>query len=366
MANEPNPEQVTTKVDPITLPEALGLGHPRAAVKSPNLWLRRRVLGLLGLGSAGAMWAVLLNQFNRATLAMPDRQRCKQSYRIINNNKDLPKLTKIQFTSVKLDRTGKVIDRPPYSAEIFQENLGSGVSMTMARIPAGKFLMGSSDTEEDSVSSGFPQHQVKVPEFYMGQTLVTQAQWQAIMGNNPSRYQGDSNLPVDSVSWLDAIDFCQQLSQKVGKVYRLPSEAEWEYACRAGTTTLFAFGENINPMVVNYDGNYPYGDAAKGENRKKTTIVGSFPANAFGLHDMHGNLWEWCADEYVDDYQDAPVDGSARGDLNSRDSDIKRLLRGGSCLFTADFCRSASRFRIVAGDLGAYCGLRVVVVLKVD
>jgi eukaryotic-like serine/threonine-protein kinase len=147
-----------------------------------------------------------------------------------------------------------------------------------------------------------PQHQVTLPEFYLGQTLVTQAQWQAIMGNNPASFKGDGKLPVDSVSWLDAIEFCRKLSQKTGRTYRLPSEAEWEYACRAGTTTPFAFGEAITPAVVNYNGNFPYSGAAKGEFREKTTPVGIFPANAFGLYDMHGNLWEWCLDEWVDNY----------------------------------------------------------------
>jgi eukaryotic-like serine/threonine-protein kinase len=182
-----------------------------------------------------------------------------------------------------------------------------------------------------------------VPEFYLGQALVTQAQWQAMMGSNPSHFKGDGNLPVDSVSWLDGMDFCKKLSQKTGRTYRLPSEAEWEYACRGGTTTPFAFGETITPAVANYNGNSPYANAAKGEYRKKTTVGGSFPPNLFGLYDMHGNLWEWCLDEWADSYSRAPADGSARGDIEPRSGDKDYLERGGSWFQNPNFCRSACR-----------------------
>jgi eukaryotic-like serine/threonine-protein kinase len=201
--------------------------------------------------------------------------------------------------------------------------------MKMVKIPAGKF------TRENQ--------QVMMPEFYLGQTLVTQVQWQEIMGSNPSQFKGDDKLPVDSVSWLDATDFCEKLSEKRGRIYRLPSEAEWEYACRGGTTRPFAFGKTITPEIVNYNGNYPYGAAAKGENREKTTVVRSFPANSFGLYDMHGNLWEWCLDEWFNSYNGAPLDGSPRGDIKSRSHEKQRLLRGGSWVDDADNCRSAVR-----------------------
>jgi eukaryotic-like serine/threonine-protein kinase len=200
------------------------------------------------------------------------------------------------------------------------------------------------------------QHQVIVPGFYLGQTLVTQGQWQALMGNNPPGFRGDNKLPVDSVSWLDAMDFCRKLSQKTGRTYRLPSEAEWEYACRAGTTTPFAFGETVTSAVVNYDGNYTYGKATEGEYRKKTTVVSSFPANLFGLYDMHGNLWEWCLDEWSDNYQNAPNDGSAKGDITSRDKSKIHILRGGSWNLNPRYCRSAQRsgsdFDNPDGDIG--------------
>jgi eukaryotic-like serine/threonine-protein kinase len=203
---------------------------------------------------------------------------------------------------------------------------------------------------------------VTVPEFCFGQTLVTQAQWQAIMGNNPSHFKGDDQLPVDSVSWLDAMDFCQKLSQKTGRAYRLPSEAEWEYACRAGTQNPFAFGETITPAVVNYDGNYPYASAAKGEYREKTTPVGIFPANGFGLYDMHGNLWEWCLDEWVDNYNNSPTDGNAREGLSRSANNSQRMVRGGSWCADAWICRSANRYFNAASDRNEDCGLRVVAV----
>jgi eukaryotic-like serine/threonine-protein kinase len=279
------------------------------------------------------------------------------------------------FETVNLNDRGIVQQRQQSTAKGFIEELGGNVSIGMLRIPAGKFMMGQTAAEKQQLlkaygeerykqyfTDEFPQHEVQVPEFYMGQNLVTQAQWQAIMGSNPSKFKGDAKLPVDSVSWLDAMDFCQKLSQKTGRTYRLPSEAEWEYACRAGTATPFAFGEAISPATVNYNGNYPYGNAAKGEYREKTTLVGSFPANAFGLHDMHGNLWEWCLDEWVDNYNNAPVDGSPRGDIKSRANDKQRLLRGGSWYINANFCRSAYRLPDAASYRDGIIGFRLLAV----
>jgi formylglycine-generating enzyme required for sulfatase activity len=154
-----------------------------------------------------------------------------------------------------------------------------------------------------------PQHRVTIQSFWMGKYPITQRQWQAVMGENPSYFKGD-NRPVENVSWEDVVAFCQRLSEKTGKTYRLPSEAEWEYACRAGTTTPFYFGETITTDLVNYHGEYPYAAAPEGVYREETTEVGIFPPNAFGLYDMHGNVWEWCADPWHDNYNGAPTDGS--------------------------------------------------------
>jgi formylglycine-generating enzyme required for sulfatase activity len=174
------------------------------------------------------------------------------------------------------------------------------------------------------------------------------------MGSNPSRFKGN-NRPVERVSWNDAVTFCERLSQKTQKYYRLPSEAEWEYACRAGTTTPFYFGESITPELVNYDGNYTYGSAPKGQYRQQTTDVGSFPPNAFGLYDMHGNVWEWCQDDYINSYNNAPTDGSA---LTGRSS--TKLLRGGSWYSLPGNCRSAYRTIYFLDNYFGLIGFRVV------
>lgn len=183
-------------------------------------------------------------------------------------------------------------------------------SIDMVEIPAGTFLMGSPASEEGHCLRERPQHEVTLERFFMSRTPITQAQWVAVMGNNPSEFKG-SNLPVESVSWHDAMKFCDRLSKLTGRTYTLPTEAQWEYACRAGTTTPFSFGETITTDQANYDGNYTYGNGQEGEYRRHTTDVGTFPPNAWGLHDMHGNVWEWCLDEWHDSYAGAPTDGSA-------------------------------------------------------
>ncbi|OBQ38233.1 MAG: serine/threonine protein kinase [Anabaena sp. MDT14b] len=221
----------------------------------------------------------------------------------------------------------------------FTEDLGKGIKLEMIAIPGGTFLMGSPENEAERWDSESPQHQVTVPSLFMGKYQLTQAQYQAIMGNNPSSFKGN-NRPVETVSWDDAVTFCQKLSQKTGNNYRLPSEAEWEYACRAGTKTPFSFGDNITPDLVNYDGDYPYKSAPKGKYREQTTDVGTFPPNAFGLYDMHGNVWEWCEDDWHENYINAPTDGSA---WNSRSGSNTKMLRGGSWDYFAGYCRAALR-----------------------
>jgi eukaryotic-like serine/threonine-protein kinase len=324
----------------------------------PDTLSRRQLLKFLGFGGMGVIGALLLAQL------LPKKYITTKNSPFDSKSGKYkePALSKISFTSVKLDNSGNILERPSGSAIAFQEDLGNGISMTMVKIPAGKFTMGSPPSEKDRQNDESPQHQVTVPEFFLGQTLVTQEQWQVLIGNNPSKFQGDRNLPVDSVSWLDAINFCQKLSHKTGRTYRLPSEAEWEYACRASTTTPFAFGETITPAVVNYNGNYPYASAAIGEYRQQTTPVGSFPANLFGLYDVHGNLYEWCLDEWLDNYNSTSADGSARGDVDSQDSDKIRLLRSGSWGVEAWDCRSANRYYYAASDRYNFVGLRVLAV----
>ncbi|MFM6038176.1 MAG: SUMF1/EgtB/PvdO family nonheme iron enzyme, partial [Sphaerospermopsis kisseleviana] len=264
-------------------------------------------------------------------------------------------LKTFNFEIVKTDSRGSIIDRSNASARYYEEDLGNGVILEMVEIPGGTFMMGSPESEEGSDDSERPQHQVTIPSFFIGKYQLTQAQYQAIIGSNPSGFKGDKR-PVENVSWNEAVKFCERLSEKTGKTYRLPSEAEWEYACRAGTTTPFYFGESITPDLVNYDGNHPYSSAPKGIYREQTTDVGSFPPNAFGLYDMHGNVWEWCLDDWVDNYNNAPTDGSA---VTSKTESNR--LRGGSWFFVARLCRSAYRVSYTRGGRGGDLGFRVVV-----
>jgi len=238
------------------------------------------------------------------------------------------------------------------------EGLGEATPLEMVKISGGKFLMGALDSEKESRDSERPQHEVTVPNFFMGKYPVTQAQYEAVMGKNPSHFKENGvNRPVEKVSWNNAKEFCRKLSELTGKNYRLPSEAEWEYACRAGTITPFYFGETIAPDLVNYNGNYPYGNAPAGEYRQQTTEVGLFPPNAYGLHDMHGNVWEWCEDSWHDNYKKAPTDGSAWVDKKPE----RYVRRGGSWVSNASNCRSAFRFNGLA-DVGydVIIGFRVV------
>ncbi|MGD1808538.1 SUMF1/EgtB/PvdO family nonheme iron enzyme [Dapis sp. BLCC M126] len=267
-----------------------------------------------------------------------------------------PKFPIQKFTTVTVNSRGEIISRRQHQAEVMTENLGNGVFLEMVKIPAGRFLMGSPETEAERQDNESPQHYVDVPEFFMGKYPVTQAQWQAVMGNNPSRFKG-ANRPVERVNWNDATEFCQKLSDITGKKYSLPSESQWEYACRARTSTPFYFGETITSELVNYNGNYPYADAPKGKYREQTTDVGIFPPNSFGLYDMHGNVWEWCQDVWHDNYEGAPTDGSA---WETGGNTKFRLLRGGSWLFNSWNCRCAGRNYYDAGSLDNLVGFRVV------
>ena len=254
-------------------------------------------------------------------------------------------------------------------AQFFPEKLPDNITLEMVSIPGGKFIMGSPKTEEESSNSERPQHEVTVPPFFMGKYPITQAQWRAvatlpqvnrILNPNPSRFKGD-DLPVETISWDEAVEFCDRISKYTGKNYRLPSEAEWEYACRGGTTTPFHFGETITPGLANYNGEYTYGSGTKGENRRKTTPVGSFKvANAFGLFDMHGNVLERCLDDWHENYEDAPNDGSPRLKPINENDNRRKMLRGGSWFVNPENCRSASRDNENFGFNDDNVGFRVV------
>ncbi|MGL5061234.1 MAG: SUMF1/EgtB/PvdO family nonheme iron enzyme [Microcoleus sp.] len=266
-------------------------------------------------------------------------------------------LKTLNFQTVTVNSTGEIANHHQGQAWVFIEDIGNGITLDMVAIPGGSFVMGSPDTEAERDSDEGPQRTVKISPFFMGRYEITQEQYQAVMGNNPSAFKG-AKRPVEKVSWDEAVEFCRKLSKKTGHAYRLPSEAEWEYACRAGTTTPFYFGETIAPDLVNYDGNNPYGSTPKGIYRQQTTNVGSFPPNAFGLYDMHGNVWEWCTDKWHNNYNGSPTDGSSWETGKSE----YRVHRGGSWYYNAANCRSADRDGYSVGVRDRDVGFRVALV----
>ena len=274
-----------------------------------------------------------------------------------------------RFFSMPPHMTELVIRRERKQARYFKEKLGEAIGLDMILVLGDTFLMGSPEGEPERLERE-PQHEVTVPTFFMGRYPVTQMQWRFVaalpqakqeLNPDPSSFKGDHH-PVESVSWYDAVEFCDRLSAYTKREYRLPTEAEWEYACRSGTQTPFYFGNTLTTELANYDGNYTYNDGTKGEYREKTTPVDPFDlanatkgeyrekttpvdhfdlANAFGLCDMHGNVWEWCQDHWHESYKGAPTDGSAW--LNENDND-SRIRRGGSWHSNPRACRSACRY----------------------
>jgi formylglycine-generating enzyme required for sulfatase activity len=226
-------------------------------------------------------------------------------------------------------------------------------------IPSGTFMMGSPADEPGRYGSESPRHEVQIAAgFWMGRYEVTQEQWQALIGTNPSRFRQNGKLPVENVSWNECQEFINKLNLKTAGNFRLPSEAEWEYACRAGTTTAFHFGETITTAQANYDGNAPCNHGSKGVFRGTTTPVGSFPPNGWGLFDMHGNVWEWCQDWHHNDYNGAPIDGSA---WESPAGSV-RVFRGGSWSFGgARCCRSACRYGDYPAHASYLAGFRLAI-----
>jgi len=308
-----------------------------------------------------------MSWLSRLTATFEPQLEKSQNYQIIlnyaqqvsqlmgNGSREVP-LPTFTFEVVTVDRYGKEINRVRRQASYFSENLGNDVKLDVVYIPGDTFMMGSPETEERIYKDEGPQHEVTVDSFFMSKYPVTQAQWEAVMGNNPSKFKG-KNRPVERVSWKDAIEFCKRLSEMTGKDFWLPSEAEWEYACRAGTTTPFNFGETITSDLANYQGTSTYAEEPEGVYRKETTEVGSFPPNTFGLYDMHGNVWEWVADSWHKDYTNAPNDG---GIWEEGADKSLRVLRGGSWNIYPDNTRAAVRYRSLPYDRSNGVGFRVV------
>ncbi|MBJ7297318.1 MAG: formylglycine-generating enzyme family protein [Dolichospermum sp.] len=351
-----------------------GLDEKTKAEIFPFAEINQQVLRQLG-----GDYARLAEQLNPVgvihELPLPEIKTFEFESAIITENETSINLEPFNFTFAKIElkklgwpkqKTELNINKQKKQAQQFIEDLGNGIQLEMVAIPGGSFMMGSPKNEPGRRETESPQHQVTVPPFLLGKYPVTQAQWQAVasltqvnqeLKPNPSRFEG-ANRPVERVSWHDAVEFCNRLSNHTQRPYRLPSEAEWEYACRAGTTTPFHFGETITTDLANYNGNYTYGDGVKGIRKRETTVVGSFKiANEFGLYDMHGNVWEWCQDDWHNNYEYAPTDGSA---WISNKAKINKLLRGGSWLYYPEGCRSAFRFNRNLDDDYNSIGFRVV------
>jgi formylglycine-generating enzyme required for sulfatase activity len=254
-----------------------------------------------------------------------------------------------EFDVIKVNSQGEIIQRICQENRYFPEDLGEGVTLEMVSIPGGTFLMGSPKSEGDYPDEQ-PLQEITIAPFYLGKYPVTQTQWKAVaslpkvkfdINPEPSKFKG-ANKPVDSISYVDALEFYFRLTEKTGKPYRLPTEEEWEYASRAGTTTPFHFGETITTEIANYNGKFTYSKEPKGINREETTEVGYFQvANAFGLYDMHGNIAEWCDSDYFP-YKGGPLEIGDRAGywLNYKNH---RVLRGGAWMGSARGCRSANR-----------------------
>lgn len=266
---------------------------------------------------------------------------------------------KFSFETVRVNERGELTERLACQARRLVETV-KGVGLELVQIPTGSYHMGS------QVGQGFederPQHFVNVPSFWLARHPITQEVWQAVMGSlPPCRTKGPKN-PVDRVSWHQAQEFCHRLSRQTGRDYRLPAETEWEYACRAGTNTPFCYGETITTDLANYVGDHVYGAGPVGVYRHGSSPVGSFPPNAFGVCDMHGNVWEWCADAWYDDYIGAGATSSSR----DGSPDSARVLRGGCWHDTPNLCRSASRLKSVPTEAEDFFGFRVTTMYRGD
>jgi formylglycine-generating enzyme required for sulfatase activity len=251
----------------------------------------------------------------------------------------------------KIDLTG-VLANPnhhgavtPKGMRSFTEIIALNVRMEMHAIPGGEFLMGS--PEKRGYADEYPQHRVTLSAFYIGKYPVTQAQWRAVMRTNPSHFPGN-NHPVDSITWDEAIEFCRRLSYATNRTYRLPTEAEWEFACRAGTGTLYNYGDE-EELILQYAWCLP-------NSSNHTHPVGEKKPNGWGLYDTHGNVWEWCQDWYSSDYYQYSPNVNPPGPTKG----TSRVLRGGSWYSLPNYCRSAGRSNHQPDLRDPLVGFRVV------
>ncbi len=281
---------------------------------------------------------------------------------------ETPPLEQFSFERPIVDDTGSILERVQGEFQSFKEVLGDGIVMEMVYIPGGTFMMGSSPTEAGSQICEQPQHSVTLEGFFLGKFPITQKQWELVaqypkvnrdLGVEPSCFQG-SDRPVESISWEDAVEFCHRLSQYSQRPYQLPSEAQWEYACRGGTITPFSFGPTLTGDLANYMAKRLYAGESSGIYRQETTSVTAFYPNPFGLYDLHGNVWEWCADAWHSSYENASASGKPR--LSSQ-NETRRVLRGCSWDEDAYHCRCASRYAYHPQGVGvSRIGFRVMLI----
>ncbi len=306
----------------------------------------------------------------------------------VDLSRNLSRLEVFEFEVVTVNKQGAIVARENQQAKYFQERLPNNLTLEMVFISGGTIMMGTKDAAIERLEKKYgsdrfrreaPRHKVTIPDFYMGKYPITQEQWKAIasldiiekqLDLEPSLLSGKDNYPVEQVSWDDAQEFCRRLSRYTKKQYRLPSEAMWEYACRAVINDKqlpvnsysskkyppFHFGETITEKLANYNASEKFAHESLGKFRQRTSAVGRFPPNAFGLYDMHGNVWEWCEDDWHDNYQEAPDDGN----VWLLEDNMVKVIRGGSWSFKPYSCRSAYRFDFFRDDYSDDIGFRVI------
>ncbi len=310
---------------------------------------RRKALKFLGFSTAAAVGAVGCKSASSAIA--PTGQPLKTR----------------SLKTVQVDADGQIMAEPSIKVAYFDEPylrqaLNKALPLRMVQIPAGEFLMGSPPTEPSRQDQEGPQRSIQVPSFYIGAYAITQQQYEAVMGNNPSYFADDqvedgTNLPVEQITWQEADLFCQQLSELTKRTYRLPTEAEWEYACRAGTTTPFCFGDTLTTEIANFFADFSFTENFEENYRNIPVAADSFWPNAFGLYNMHGNVHEWCSDDYHDSYNGAPSDANQ---WVSNKANASKVMRGGSWFNDTPVCRSAARDKNTQEGRSNSFGFRVV------
>jgi formylglycine-generating enzyme required for sulfatase activity/nucleoside phosphorylase len=278
------------------------------------------------------------------------------------NQSNIQNLSSHNFEYLLVNNRGEVISKEKGQSQYFIEALGDNVELEMIFLQGGQFIMGSINSSELNEQ---PHHKVTIGAFFIGKHQITQAQWKIVssfpkikydLNPEPSYFKGETR-PVENITWYEATEFCQRLTKFTDINYRLPSEAEWEYACRANTNTSFSCGETLSKEIANYLENQDFETAEEGKYVNQTTVVMSFSPNALGLYDMHGNTKEWCNDNWHNNYQGSPLDGSP---WLVGGSSLFKVLRGGSCFSKIEDCRSASRYKNLMRDKNYLTGFRIV------